>query len=65
MIFRRGETPPPLPVPSDEGTSGLAAALLFTVTPTDRALAGWSATEWAALELEDLGVISAATGEVA
>ena len=59
---RRVPSPPPLPVTADK-RSELAAALLFTVTPSDRALAGWSASEWAAIELEQLGVITA--GEVA
>ena len=63
MIFRRPRPEyPPVP-PDDRGRTGLAAALLFTTTPTDRALAGWSAAEWAALELEELGVISPATTE--
>ena len=63
MIFRRPRSEyPPVP-PDDRGRTGLAAALLFTTTPTDRALAGWSAAEWAALELEELGVIQAPTEE--
>jgi len=61
MIRRRRVLPPPLPVTADKRTE-LAAALLFTVAPSDRALAGWSASEWAAIELEQLGAITAAEG---
>jgi len=38
----------------------LAAALLFTTEPTDRALDGWCGTHWADEELAALGVPEAA-----
>ena len=41
----------------------LAAALLFTTPPTDRALTGWHPGDWAAEELQELGWI--ADGRVA
>jgi len=60
MILRRSRPDiPPVITADDEKRTELAAALLFTTTPTDRALAGWAATDWAALELEQLGVITA------
>ena len=62
MIRRRRSVTPPAAA-EDDRWPALAAALLFTATPSDRALAGWSASEWAAIELEQLGVITA--GEVA
>jgi hypothetical protein len=37
----------------DEGFSALAAALLFTIEPTDRALAGWG-DDTAADDLADM-----------
>ena len=48
----------PLPVPPDTDTEkriSFAAALLFTVVPTDRALAGWRPVYEAR---EDLAVLS-------
>ena len=34
----------------------LAAWLLFTTEPSDRALAGWCAAEWLTEELDELGL---------
>ena len=58
MRRRRRAVTPPLVV-DDEKRTELAAALLFTTPPSDRALAGWCASEWASFELERFGVISA------
>jgi len=59
-MIRRRPHPVSPPVTTDSTRrADLAAALLFTVTPTDRALAGWCASEWAVIELEHLGIISA------
>ena len=63
-MIRRRPHPVSPPVATDGARRGeLAAALLFTVTHTDRALAGWCASEWAAVELEQLGIISATAAE--
>ena len=34
----------------------LAAFILFTTPPTDRALTGWDGTGWVDEELDDLGI---------
>ena len=44
----------------DDARLFLAAALLFTTPPTDRALAGWHGAHWASEELAALGVPEAA-----
>ena len=55
MIFRRGDTPPPLPAPSDDDRRiELAAWVLFTTRPTDRALRGWCPMGEASFEVEAL-----------
>jgi len=35
----------------------LAAALLFTTEPSDRALAGWRPADWVSAELAELGLM--------
>lgn len=56
-------------IPEDETRINVAAALLFTTTPTDRALTGWCGPEWAWTELEALGIsqmqAESAAGEAA
>ena len=60
MILRRGDTPPPLPLPSDEQKrTELAAWVLFTTRPTDRALHGWCPAGEASFEVEALTIAAA------
>jgi hypothetical protein len=55
---------PPV-VADDERRVHLAAAILFTAEPSDRALAGWHpGVVWLALELEELGVLNVEAGVV-
>jgi hypothetical protein len=47
-----------------EVRASIAAALLFTVRPTDRALEGWCGTECAGFELTALGLAGGEEGPV-
>ena len=55
ILHRSAPVTPPVFTDHDRWPA-LVAALLFTVTPSDRALAGWYAPSEAFSQLQDLGV---------